>query len=72
MIINATPDRAEMRRNAKARRAERRADAVLFKTSRPLDPDAIIQRDIRATIRFNIGLLLLVGVVAALALFIAH
>lgn len=72
MIINATPDSAELRRNAKARREERRADAVLFETSTPMDPDAIIQRDIRATIRFNVGLLLLLGVVAALALFLAH
>lgn len=46
------------------RRAARREEHVLFE-ARPLDPDALIEADRRAAIRFNLAIL------AALALAIA-
>ncbi len=68
-MLNPAPSRAEVRRNARLRRADRKADSILFEKSRPIDATALLEADRRATILFNIALLLAFAAIVAVALF---
>jgi len=68
MVLNPAPSSADVRRNSRLRRADRKADSILFEESRHIDAGSLLEADRKATIRFNLALLAAFAAIVAAAL----